>query len=119
MQFLLDENLSPTLCEMLNAAGHDAVSVASVGLAGSCDADIWHSCIQQGRLLITLDGDFADTRVYPPTEGPGVIWLRQKPEDSTSAIHERLLRFLLNTAESELAGRLTIIRHSKIRVVGT
>lgn len=118
MRFLLDENLSPKLCELINSTGHDAISVVSAGLASSDDLDIWQWCIQEGRSLITLDGDFADTRVYSPGDGPGVLWLRQKPEDSLGAVHDRLLRFLAGAVDSELAGRLVIIRHSKIRVVG-
>jgi predicted nuclease of predicted toxin-antitoxin system len=117
MRFLLDENLSPKLCELLEAAGHDAISVVSAGLSGFEYYDIWKWSIQEGRLLITLDGDFADIRIYPPGDSPGTIWLRQRPEASISEGYERLLRFLAEARDEELAGRLVIIRHARIRVV--
>ena len=60
MKFLLDENLSPAHAAMLRTMGHDAVAVIEAGLAGSSDAEVAAFAVQQGRILITLDGDFAN-----------------------------------------------------------
>lgn len=59
MKFLLDENLSPLHAKMLCALGHDAASVVELGLSGADDAVVRAAAIEGGRILLTLDGDFA------------------------------------------------------------
>ena len=60
MKFLLDENLSPLHAQTLRSLGHDAVSVVELGLSGSADPVVRLAAIESGRILITLDGDFAN-----------------------------------------------------------
>ena len=76
MRFKLDENLSPTIAGLLSWVGHDAATVAEQGLAGAEDLDIASVCLDEGRILVTLDLDFADVRAYPPHRYPGLIVLR-------------------------------------------
>ena len=76
MRFKLDENVSPTIARLLSEAGHDAATVAEQGLAGAEDPDIASVCLGEGRILLTLDLDFADVRAYPPHRYPGLIILR-------------------------------------------
>lgn len=39
-------------------------------------------CVKEGRILLTLDLDFADIRVYPPQALPGLVVLRPDDEGS-------------------------------------
>ena len=72
MKFLLDENLSPRQAETMRELGHDAVSVAESGLAGADDTVRRRAAIESGRILVTLDGDFANVLRFPPWATPGV-----------------------------------------------
>jgi predicted nuclease of predicted toxin-antitoxin system len=72
VRFLLDENLSPRQAETLRALGHDAVSVAESGLAGADDFAVRRAAIEGGRILIPLDGDFANVLRFPPAATPTV-----------------------------------------------
>jgi predicted nuclease of predicted toxin-antitoxin system len=76
MRFKIDENLHDDVASLFVAAGHDAHTVYDEGLRGSPDDAIAERCRNEGRVLVTLDLDFADIRTYPPADHPGMIVLR-------------------------------------------
>jgi len=60
VRFLLDENLSPLHARTVRDLGHDGVSVTEIGLSGADDATVRRVAIEQQRVLLTLDADFAN-----------------------------------------------------------
>ncbi|MDF5725367.1 MAG: DUF5615 family PIN-like protein [Rhizonema sp. PD37] len=66
MKFKIDENLPVELADLLQSAGYDAMTVNQQKLSGEKDPIILEICQQEGRVLVTLDLDFADIRTYPP-----------------------------------------------------
>jgi predicted nuclease of predicted toxin-antitoxin system len=76
MKIKLDENITTELIPILSAQGHDVDTVVMEGLTGQPDRTIWAAAQQAGRLLITQDLDFADTRKFPPGTHPGLVLLR-------------------------------------------
>lgn len=50
MRFLLDENLSPLLTELLAAAGHDAVPVRDIGMSSAPDPIVLDRAPQTAEL---------------------------------------------------------------------
>lgn len=58
MKLLVDANLSPRVAEGLRSAGFDAVHVADLSLLTSKDDEIFDRAIDDGRVVITADGDF-------------------------------------------------------------
>lgn len=115
MQFKLDENLSPAIAGLLTQAGHDAATVAEQGLAGAEDPDIASMCLEEGRILLTLDLDFADVRAYPPCRYPGLIVLRISNQ-SPRRQFEVVSRILPSLSGSPLQGQLWIVEDSRIRI---
>jgi predicted nuclease of predicted toxin-antitoxin system len=63
MKFKVDENLPRETCELLNRAGHDAISVGRQALSGAVDSVVYRRCQDEQRALITLDMDFANVQV--------------------------------------------------------
>ena len=76
-RLLVDENLSPSLAAMLRQAGHDAVHVNQVGLAGTEDPTIMAQAHREGRTVITLDRDYPHL-LRDGAEGPSVIRIDQR-----------------------------------------
>ncbi len=115
MRFKVDENLPQEVAELLQKEGHDAATVLQQGIGGTQDATLWAICQEEGRVLMTLDLDFADIRVYPPGESSGLIVLRMKQQDKASAlaIVERLIPFL---DQEPLARHLWIVDDQHIRI---
>ena len=66
MRFKIDENLPVELAQLLNQGKHNALTVLDQNLQGSDDPEIIKICTKEGRILVTLDKDFADIRELPP-----------------------------------------------------
>lgn len=115
MKFFLDENLSPQHAAELRSNGHDVYSVAEVGLSGAKDEQILQFAIENQRVLITLDADFAHILRFPPAHTPGVLRLKVHPptEEGIRQTLQRALSLLVNT---DLAGCLAVVDENKIRI---
>jgi len=75
MKFKVAENLPIQCVDQLPEGGQDALSVNEQGLSGAADPRIAEVCTAEGRVLVSLDLDFADIRTYPPSAGAGIIIL--------------------------------------------
>ncbi|MEB3191501.1 MAG: DUF5615 family PIN-like protein [Snowella sp.] len=61
MKFKIDENLPTEFAEILQECGYDAMTVYQQKLKGEKDPILLEICQQEGRILVTLDLDFANT----------------------------------------------------------
>lgn len=116
MRFFLDENLSPQLTRLFRESGHDAVCANDVGMGNQSDAVIREYASQHGRVLVTLDADFADLTRYPVAGTPGVVWLKLKPPITLATIEHQLRLALIRLQDIELRDRLVVIEQDRIRV---
>ena len=115
MRFKLDENLPVELAEILVEAGHDAVTVLEERMGGAEDPSIAAICLAEGRILITLDTDFADIRTYPPRRYAGIVVLRlhRQSRDYLLQIGNGLLT---EFASASPQGQLWIVEDSRVRI---
>lgn len=115
MKFKIDENLPVDVAQLLRTHGHDAVTVLEQALGGEADEDIAHICQREGRVIVTIDLDFADIRAYPPKEYAGLIVLRLNRQDKFSVLH--VLQRLAPLLEREqLQQKLWIVEQNRVRV---
>ena len=114
MRLKIDENLPRECAAILRGAGFEADTVAEERLTGAEDSAIAVRCRAEGRVLITLDLDFANIRAYPPGEYVGIIVLRSKLQDKPTvlALLQRIALVLANRAP---AGELWIVEADRIR----
>ena len=77
MKFFLDENLSPQHASELRTEGYDAIAVPDVGLSGAADEQVLRFAVENGRVLVTLDADFANVMRFPPEQTLGVVRLKR------------------------------------------
>ena len=115
MLFKLDENLPETLVALFADAGHNAVTVAEQELTGAEDTLIASICRDEARVLVTLDMDFADIRVYPPQDHPGLVVFRLG-RHGPGRVLEVAARFLEMLPETSLQGQLWIVEDERIRI---
>ena len=66
----LDENLSHHLGPILSGSGYDVTTVAEEGLLSQSDIVVAEAAKREGRIILTLDLEFADLRKYPPGSHP-------------------------------------------------
>lgn len=117
MRFKIDENLPVELAEYLQTLDHDACKVIREGLQGREDAIIASACRSENRILITLDLDFSDLRVYPPDTLPGIIVLRLRRQSGQKIIEVMKKAFRI-LREETIQKRLVIIEDERIRIRG-
>jgi predicted nuclease of predicted toxin-antitoxin system len=115
MKIKLDENLPTALAELLQAAGHDAMTVADEALSGSKDPKVLDVAVSENRTLLTFDLDFADIRQYPVGSHAGIVVFRL--HDQRWAILEKPARRLVDSGLlNRLQGSLTIVDESRVRI---
>lgn len=113
MKFKIDENLPIEAAELLQAAGHDALTVHDQKLKGELDAKLREVCAAEGRTLITFDLDFSDLRTYRGT--PGCILLRLHHQDREHVL--RTLQQVVALLQTEtLVNRLWIVEEGRVRI---
>jgi predicted nuclease of predicted toxin-antitoxin system len=115
VKFLLDENLSYLHAATLRGRGHDAVTVVEMGLGGADDSVVRATALNSKRILVTLDGDFANVQRYPPAGTPGVIRLRLHPA-TEQPIDEAIRRVVARLADISIAGKLAVVDQARIRI---
>ncbi|GAA0280854.1 DUF5615 family PIN-like protein [Cryptosporangium japonicum] len=64
MKFLVDENLSPHVAEVLVKSGHDAVHIRDLDAAGAPDSEVMALAAEGGRVIISADTDFGALLAY-------------------------------------------------------
>jgi len=115
MKFKLDENLPQELAGDLSGLGHHADTVYGEGLAGAEDATVVEAALAAGRILMTLDKEIASVLKYPIGEHAGVVLFR--PDSSGRGEVLSFVRVRLESLlEMELAGHLTVVGPTRIRV---
>ena len=114
MKFKIDENLPAEAAAILKEVGFDAHTVADESLSGAVDETVAGASRAEGRILVTLDLDFANIRAYPPGEHAGIVVLRVKHQDKpTVLVHLRRLTTAL--ASRNPTGELWIVDGNRIR----
>jgi predicted nuclease of predicted toxin-antitoxin system len=115
MKFKLDENLPLAARDVFSEAGYDALSVHDQAVAGAADKHLAQICRAEERILVTLDLDFADIRLYPPHDFPGLIVLRLQRQDfhTILAVCRRLLTLL---AHEPIERTLWIVGDQQLRI---
>jgi predicted nuclease of predicted toxin-antitoxin system len=115
VKLILDENLSPQHAVELRIEGHDAIAVPEVGLSGANDEEILRFAVENGRVLVTLDADFANVMRFPPERTLGVVRLKVHPA-TEERIRQTIRRALLFLRNIDIAGRLAVVDDDKIRI---
>jgi predicted nuclease of predicted toxin-antitoxin system len=115
MRFKVDENLPRETCDLLNGAGHDAISVGQQGLGGADDTRIYQLSQAERRALITLDVDFANVQAYDPKSSAGVIVLRLARQDRQRVL-DAVASILPILEREPLRKRLWIVEGERVRI---
>ena len=115
MRFKVNENLPQETCDLLNRAGHDAISIGQQQLGGADDFRIYQLCRHEQRALVTLDLGFANVQAYDPKSSPGIVVLRLARQDK-SRVLDALARASRVLEREPLAGRLWIVEAKRIRI---
>jgi len=114
-KILADENIPKSVVGWLRSIGHDVVRTSEVGLKGAPDRDVIGWAEVEGRIILTLDLDFAS--LYHRMEGLfGVVIVRIYPATPTR-IKNFLERFFAKVDLREHAKSLIIASEKRIEII--
>ncbi len=114
MKFKTDENLPIEAAAALRELGFDAETVWDENLSGADDRVIAARVQREGRILVTLDFDFANIHSYPPDQHAGIIVLRLSTQDKSTAV-SYVRRMAAALARRSPVGELWIVQKDRIR----
>ena len=115
MKFLADMGVSPKTVESLKGQGYDAVQISEAGLFRMKDSEILQKALQEERIVLTFDLDFADLLAATATTLPSTIVFRLKttvPDFVTT----RLLSVLAECSRELESGALVTIENGRYRL---
>lgn len=116
MRLKLDENLSGACAALFADAGLDATTVAAQHLCSTPDRELIDHCRSEGRVLVTLDLDFANPLVFRPSEYPGIAVLRLPPKPSYAHLVDAVRTLVAALAKESIDGKLWIVQLGRVRV---
>jgi predicted nuclease of predicted toxin-antitoxin system len=110
---LADENVPGPSVAHLRSEGIDVTWIAELA-PGVTDQEVLRRARDAGRIVVTFDRDLAELVVRHQIPPPrGVVLLRFVPRDPVAP--GQLLRSLLARTDLTLDGRVTVVRHDRIR----
>jgi predicted nuclease of predicted toxin-antitoxin system len=115
MKLKLDENLSRHLKPVLIKLQHDVSTAADENLLSRPDTEIARAALREGRMLLTLDVEFADLRKYPPGSHPGIILFRPHSLGPLS-VNRFIADFIRFTDLNRLAACVAVVDPIHVRV---
>lgn len=114
MKFKTDENLPLEASAALRERGFDAETVWDEDLSGVDDRVIAARVQIEGRVLLTLDLDFANIQAYPPDQYTGIIVLRLEQQDKATVV-AYVARVATALGQRSPIGELWIVQKDRIR----
>ena len=87
MKFKLDECVDVRLSMVLKQAGYETVIAHQQRLHGIEDKKLYHLCMDEGYILVTLDIHFSNVLNFDPKGTPGIVVLRG-PDDLFTTIEK-------------------------------
>lgn len=115
MKFLLDQNRSPRLAELLRNAGHDAVHTSELGLEQAEDDDVLDAAREQGRVVVSGDTDFGALLALSAETSPSVILFRARNRPSAEDQVAVIIGYLADLADDLDAGAV-VVTDDRMRV---
>jgi predicted nuclease of predicted toxin-antitoxin system len=116
VRFLLDNNLSPIVADMLKAAGHDAVHVRDLGMQAAPDEVVLECARVEERVLISADTDFGGLLFRSKASTPSVILIRRLVGRRAAEQSAIILANLSQVAEDLAVGAVVVIHEDLLRV---
>ena len=115
MRIKLDENMPGRLATSLSGIGNDIETVYSEKLSGVKDEELWSLAQDEGRLLITQDLDFSDTRRFQPGSHHGIILVRLR-RPGREALFSKVMELFRAEDVGRWQGCFVVVTDRKIRI---
>jgi predicted nuclease of predicted toxin-antitoxin system len=111
----LDENVPDSVAGILRQGGHDVALARDQDLVGAGDDRVLMVASEEGRILVSLDRDFANILRHPPEQAGGIIVIRLH-EQTLPAVRSVATTLCELLTRETVQGRLWVIDESRLRI---
>jgi predicted nuclease of predicted toxin-antitoxin system len=116
MRFLIDNNLSPRLADLLRAAGHDVVHVRDIDMRRAADVLVIEAARADDRVLISADTDFGALLAQSHATKPSFLLMRRASGRRATEQAEIILDNL-DVVRADLdAGAIVVLGEATLRI---
>jgi predicted nuclease of predicted toxin-antitoxin system len=118
LRFFADQCISNYIIDTLQTAGHKVFRLKEHISPDSPDSIVIQKAKELVSILISLNGDFADIVMYPPSDYKGIfaLQIRNHPE-IIPQLMQRLLNYLTGNPNMDYySGKLFLIEVHRIRI---
>lgn len=112
MKLLVDENIPRSVIQILVEGGHDVRAVGTVA-RGATDAEVVGLAVREGRVIVTVDKDFAELAARLPG-CPSIVLARLNSVSSPQHVAECIRRALASVDRE--SGVLVVVEPGRMRV---
>ena len=118
LRFFADHCVSNSVVNVLRDDGHEVFILREQIPADSDDPVVIAKAQELNAILISLNGDFSDIVMYPPSRYYGIVALQVKNHpEAIPAVMARLLDYLaLHPDMNDYRGQLLLVEAHRIRI---
>jgi len=116
VRFLIDQNRSPHLAELLRKAGHDAVHASELGLERAEDRELLLLAAEENRVMVSGDTDFGALLAMLRVALPSLILFRARHLPRAEHQAAVILRHLDSVADDLARGAILVVTDDRIRI---
>jgi len=116
VKFLIDNNLSPVVANLLNQAGHDAVHLRDYGMTAAPDPDVMDRAATEERVLVSADTDFGALLAQQGADRPSLVLVRRLSGRRATEQAAIILANLDTVIDDLDAGAVVVLAEDVLRI---
>lgn len=116
MRFLIDNNLSPVVANLLNQTGHDAVHVRDYDMTAATDPEVMDRAATEARILVSADTDFGTLLAQQGTDRPSLLLVRRLSGRRATEQVAVILANLSTIADDLETGAIVVLADDVLRI---
>jgi predicted nuclease of predicted toxin-antitoxin system len=116
VRFLIDNNLSPVLAEIMRAAEHDVSHVREIGLQAAADELVLARAQAEEHVVVSADTDFGTLLYRSGAKLPSVLLIRRLVGRRAAEQAATILANLPAVADDLEAGAIVVLTDDWVRI---
>ena len=116
MRFLVDNNISPKVAQILAGAGYDARHVRDYGLQAATDSEVLERAAAEARVLVSADTDFGTLLARSGANVPSFLLVRRLVGRRAADQAAIILANLPAVGEDLEAGAVVVLTDEWVRI---